>query len=186
MLENYLRRGVRLKWMPPASQTSVNDGAVIPSPMAPLNPMNYDGMDDQIMANFHANTLGLRVGQQIPYRWLAYVAGRTATMPLGGGDVLTGPMSGCRIATWTDGGQKVAHVGTIDNNPAVSTKVKRAFALASKPAISPARRPHDIRKARSCTPACVCPGLIPPTTRWKPRPPTLLPGPIGSSNMSTE
>lgn len=128
MLENYLRRGVRLKWMPPASQTSVNDGAVIASPMAPLNPMTYDGMDDQIMANFHASALGLRMGQQIPYRWLAYVAGRTATMPLAGGDVLTGPMSGCRIATWTDGGQKVAHVGTIDNNPAASTRVKRAFA----------------------------------------------------------
>jgi hypothetical protein len=128
MLENYLRRGVRLKWMPPASQTSVNDGAVIPSPMAPLNPMNYDGMDEQILANFHASALGLRMGQQIPYRWLAYVAGRTTTLPLAGGDVLTGPMSGCLIATWTDGGAKIAHVGTIDGNPPASSRVKRAFA----------------------------------------------------------
>ena len=128
MLENYLRRGVRLKWMAPRSQTSVNDGAVIPTPAGPVNPINSDGMDDQIMANFHAGALGLRMGQAIPYRWLSYVAGRTTTMPLAGGDVLTGPMSGCMIATWTDGGAKVAHVGTIDNNPPASTKVKRAFA----------------------------------------------------------
>lgn len=128
MLENYLRRGVRLKWLPPRSQTSDNNGAVIPTPPLSPNPINYDGMDDQIQANFHANTLGLRMGQQIPYRWLSYVAGRTATMPLAGGDVLTGPMSGCLIATWTDGGAKIAHVGTIDNNPAVSTRVKRSFA----------------------------------------------------------
>ncbi len=128
MLENYLRRGVRLKWMPPRSQTTANDGAVVPSPLIPLNPLIYDGMDDQIMANFHASSLGLTMGQQIPYRWLAYLAGRTATTPLAGGDVLTGPMSGCLIALWTDGGTKIAHVGTIDNNPPASTKVKRSFA----------------------------------------------------------
>ncbi len=128
MLENYLRRGVRLKWMPPRSVTSVNDGAVIPTPLMPANQMLYDGMDDQIVANFHASALGLRVGQSIPYRWLTYVSGRTTTMPLNGGDVLTGPMSGCLIATWTEGGANVGHVGTIDNNPAVSTTVKRAFA----------------------------------------------------------
>jgi hypothetical protein len=127
MLENYLRRGVRLKWMAPASQTSVNDGAVIPSPIAPLNPMQYDGMDDQFLATFHASALGLTMGQQIPYRWLTYVAGRTTTTGFAG-DLLTGPMSGCLIATWTDGGPKVAHIGTIDNNVPVSSKVKRNFA----------------------------------------------------------
>jgi hypothetical protein len=129
MLENYLRCGVRLKWMPPSSRTSVvNDGAVIPTPPVPLNQMVYDGMDDQIMANFHSSALGLRVGQSIPYRWLTYVSGRTTTMPLAGGDVLTGPMSGCLIATWTDGSAKIAHVGTIDNNVPASTTVKRTFA----------------------------------------------------------
>jgi hypothetical protein len=93
MLENYLRRGVRLNWLPPPSQTSVNDGAVVQTPLVVLNPINYDGMDDKILANFHASELGLSVGRSIPYRWLSYIAGRTATMPLAGGDVLTGPMS---------------------------------------------------------------------------------------------
>lgn len=128
MLDNYLRRGVRLKWMPPKSVTSNNDGTVIPTPHVALNPLVYDGMDDQIMANFHAGALGLRVGQTIPYQWLTYVSGRTTTMPIGGGDILTGPMSGCMLATWTDGGQKFAHVGTIDNNVPASQLVKRTFA----------------------------------------------------------
>ena len=148
MLENYLRCGVRLKWMPPSSRTSVvNDGAVIPTPPVPLNQMVYDGMDDQIMANFHSSALGLRVGQSIPYRWLTYVSGRTTTMPLAGGDVLTGPMSGCLIATWTDGSAKIAHVGTLDNNVPASTTVKRTFAAeagaARKPTNSGAARAHD-------------------------------------------
>jgi len=129
MLENYLRRGVRLKWMPPRSATSDNDGAVVPTPLMPANPMLYDGMDDKIEADFHANVLGLRVGQSLAYRWLSYVSGRTTTIPRNGGDVLTGPMSGCLVATWTDGGvTHVGHVGTIDNNVAASQRVKRAFA----------------------------------------------------------
>ncbi len=128
MLETVLRRGVRVQWMPPASRTGTNNGNVIATPTIPQNPLKYDGMDDQIHAGFHASTLGRRVGDAMQYRWLAYVSGQTTSMPLAGGDILTGPMSGCLIATWTDGTTKAAHIGTIDNNVSASRTVKRAFA----------------------------------------------------------
>ena len=128
MIERYFQTGVRLKWMPPRQVPGPTDGAVIDSPAQILNPITYDGMDGELLGPVHALAIGLAMQSQIAYNWLVYAPGRTTKRPLVG-DVLTGPMSGCPIATWTERGTVyVGHVGTIDNQPAVNTVVKRAFA----------------------------------------------------------
>jgi hypothetical protein len=49
--------------------------------------------------------------------WLPWVPGRITEVPLGKADVLTGPMSGCWLVTYSNssGKQCVGHIGTKDN-----------------------------------------------------------------------
>ena len=132
MIERYFITGLRLKWkFPGADAGSPKDGSVVLDPNRAAGPMTYDGMDGElydVMAP-HVATLGLVKGQVIPYSWLTYILGRTSKKMLAGGDVLTGFMSGCLIATWTENGMRfVGHVGTVEENAAANAKVKQGFA----------------------------------------------------------
>lgn len=129
MIENYFTTGVRIKWIPPKEATRAADGSVVDTPAIPTNPMIYDGRDNELFDIVHVSTPGAVKGMQIPYRWLAYAPGRTTRCPLAGLDILTGPMSGCLIARWVDGGtQYVGHIGTEGSNQALNRTVKRGFA----------------------------------------------------------
>lgn len=134
MIEKYFMTGVRFKWWPsmPQDAGKPKDGSITDSPPGAATPLIYDGMDGELynLAAPHVSAVGLTMRMSIPYTWLSYVHGRTARLsPVG--DVLTGPMSGCPIAVWTDNGRRyVGHVGTIDGNDAVNKVVKATFAAA--------------------------------------------------------
>jgi hypothetical protein len=132
MIERYFITGLRLKWaFPGADAGAPKDGTVIMNPNRAAGPMVYDGMDGElydVMAP-HVSTLGLSKGMAIPYSWLTYVLGRTSKKLLAGGDVLTGFMSGCLIAAWTENGCRyVGHVGTVEENEQANQRVKQTFA----------------------------------------------------------
>jgi hypothetical protein len=134
MIERYFITGLRLKWaFPGADAGSPKDGTIVNNPNRLAGPMVYDGMDGELFDTMapHVSTLGLTKGQSIPYSWLTYVLGRTSKKMLAGGDVLTGFMSGCLIATWMEGGFRyVGHVGTVEDNAPANLRVKQAFAAA--------------------------------------------------------
>jgi hypothetical protein len=135
MIERYFVKGARFNWAAPSAiSTQPKDGAIVDSPQVTA-PMFYVGLDDQVVDHSLPNvsTLGLRKDMGIPYTWLNYIHGRTAKVAATG-DVLTGFMSGCWIATWTDTtGRWVGHLGTIESaaktEPPNST-VKNTFAQA--------------------------------------------------------
>ena len=129
MIEKYFLKGVRLNWVgsydaPGASM----DGTIVANPVAPNRPIVYDGLDGELMnTRQNVSSLGFRMGMSVPYNWLSYSVGRTTKRMLAAGDVLTGYMSGCPIATWTENGLRYAgHVGTYDANPAVNPNVTSA------------------------------------------------------------
>jgi len=133
MIEKYFRAGIRYKWTKPRDAMGPTDGTIVESREAP-SPMIYDGLDGQLIDPFllqnHVSTLGLKMRMPIQYAWLDYAPGRTARLPIGPYDVLTGYMSGCIIAHWSDKGLRYAgHVGTIDR-PDVDREVKKTFAFA--------------------------------------------------------
>lgn len=138
MIERYFNIGVRLNWNCPTPDTSQpKDGSIFDNPaLSAPHPIIYDGMDGELF-NFgapHANTMGLTMRMNIPHTWLVYAHGRTTKLAIPANDVLTGPMSGCLIATWSSGGIRyVGHVGTIESSVAISTTVKTAFAAAMAP-----------------------------------------------------
>ncbi len=134
MIEKYFMTGVRLKWACPGADASGSkDGSIVNSPPVNASPMIYDGLDGGLkdMGNPHTSTVGLTMRMSIPYAWLAYKLGHTAKRLLMAGDVLTGPMSGCAIAEWTERGQRwVGHVGTVTDAAAINKKVKENFGIA--------------------------------------------------------
>lgn len=132
MIEKYFITGMRLKWTFPGADAGMpKDGTIVMNPTRAAGPMVYDGMDGElydVMAP-HVSTLGLSKGRAISYSWLTYVLGRTAKKMLAGGDVLTGFMSGCLIAAWTENGCRyVGHVGTVEDNEQANQRVKKTFA----------------------------------------------------------
>lgn len=135
MIEQYFRPGVRFLWTKPNDAVGPTDGSIVPSVML-ANPMSYDGLDGHaavvdpaLLAAHAAAVLGLAMGAPVPHVWLDYAPGRTAQRPVGGGDILTGYMSGCLIVRGTFGGVPSAlHVGTIDGQPAINQVVKRQLA----------------------------------------------------------
>jgi len=133
MIERYFLQGVRVKWSCPGAVASGSkDGSIIVNPATSPSTMTYDGMDGELVNTGLPNvtTLGFTMGMQIRFDWLCYVHGHTAKIAATG-DVLTGPMSGCLISTWTEGGRRwVGHVGTVIGDETVNTKVKTAFANA--------------------------------------------------------
>ena len=131
MIEKYFLEGDRFAWnMPAAVESGVNrDGKVVDSIRA-ASPMTYVGLSDvvgtQLMSS-HVSSFGLKLGMAITYDWCDFATGRTARKPLGGKDILTGPMSGCYITRFSSGGGSfVGHVGTV-GVPAVDALVKRTF-----------------------------------------------------------
>jgi len=134
MIEKYFMLGVRFKWTCPAADPGkTKDGSIIDNPHRAPSPMIYDGLDGQLynLSAPHVSTLGLRMRMSIPYSWLVYAHGHTTRLNVTGGDVLTGPMSGCLITVWTDQGRRyVGHVGTVESSETVNQKVKSTFANA--------------------------------------------------------
>jgi hypothetical protein len=133
VIERYFVKGARFRWAPPSAiTTQPMDGSLVVTPPTPPGSMTYVGMDGEIV-DFglpNVTTLGFKMNMVITYDWLCYVHGRTAKIA-SSSDVLTGFMSGCLIATWSDtGGRWVGHIGTIEskgkNEPPNST-VKIGF-----------------------------------------------------------
>jgi hypothetical protein len=136
MIERYFVKGARYSWAAPSAiTTQPKDGAIVVTPVVTA-PMFYVGLDAEIVDHSLPNvsTLGFRKDMGISYKWLSYIHGRTAKISPGATDVLTGFMSGCRIATWTDnGGRWVGHVGTVESAPKdqpPNSTVKNAFVQA--------------------------------------------------------
>lgn len=135
MIERYFRPGVRFLWNKPQDAIGPLNGALVANAGA-ATPMTYDGLDGhraavdpQLLIVQASNILGIAKGANVAYSWLDYAPGRISRLPVGGGDVLSGYMSGCLIARGTNAGAMCAfHVGTIDGNPGVNTTVKTAFA----------------------------------------------------------
>lgn len=135
MIEQYFRPGVRFLWNKPNDAMGPMNGSIVNS-VGVANILTYDGLDghqgaiDPMLLNVHAaNVLGIAKGANVAYTWLDYAPGRTSHVAAGGGDILTGYMSGCLIIRGTyNGVMSVFHVGTIDGNAMVSKTVKNSFA----------------------------------------------------------
>jgi hypothetical protein len=140
VIEQYFKAGVRFLWNKPNDAIGPTDGAIVNSVNAATN-LSYDGLDahpaviDPALQGVQVGAvLGLAKGQNVPHAWLDYAPGRVARLPAGGGDILTGYMSGCLIARGTHAGAISAfHVGTIVGNAAVNQTVKRSFAANLPP-----------------------------------------------------
>lgn len=134
MIEKYLKLGVRFRWAKPQNVDGPRDGAIVDG-IRPTSTLTYIGLGEAVapeLLTTHVSTIGLQMNVPIQHKWLDYAPGRTARVVIGPYDVLTGFMSGCIIARWTDRGVNyVGHVGTIEpkENPA-NRVVKRAFAFA--------------------------------------------------------
>lgn len=135
MIEQYFKAGVRYLWNKPPDLNGPSNGNIVVSGVA-ANNLRYDGLDghqaavDPLLLQVNvAGPVGLAMGNNVPYTWLAYAPGRTARVQIGGNDILTGYMSGCLIARGTHGGAMNAfHVGTITGNRVVNQTVKQNFA----------------------------------------------------------
>jgi hypothetical protein len=134
MIDRLFVKGARYLWTPPAAiTTQPMDGAIVVTPAAPPGLMTYVGLDGEIVDRGlpHVSTLGLSMNMPIQYQWLSYIHGRTAKINTTS-DVLTGFMSGCWIATWTDAtGHWIGHLGTVESagkNQPPNTTVKQQFA----------------------------------------------------------
>jgi hypothetical protein len=118
MIERYLFKGARFKWTaPPSISSDPRDGAIIVNPATPPGSMTYVGVDEQLLDAGQRKAIGtvFPVNTVLTYSWLNYVLGRTAKICTSA-DVLTGFMSGCIIATWSDtGGRWVGHIGTVES-----------------------------------------------------------------------
>jgi hypothetical protein len=136
MIERYFVKGARFKWNAPgAVSDQVRDGSIVVTPPTPPGVMTYVGMDGDIV-DFglpNVTTMGFTMNMVLNYTWLSYVLGRTAKVGTPA-DVLTGFMSGCLIATWTDpGGRWVGHIGTVETvgkNESPNCDVKLEFSTA--------------------------------------------------------
>ena len=132
MIEKYFLKGVRLRWDGSYdAPVATMDGTIVNNPTPPSRPITYDGLDGELINASLGNgtAVGLSMRAPVPHSWLSYSVGRTTKKLLAAGDVLTGYMSGCPIATWTENGLRYAgHVGTYDANPAVNTLVRKTFA----------------------------------------------------------
>lgn len=130
MIEKYFSRGIRFKWTEPTQDASGSkDGSIIDNPHRPASALVYDGLDGELykIGGVNVTTLGFRMGMRLNYSWLVYSHGRTTRISTPN-DVLTGPMSGCIIAVWTEQGRRyVGHVGTVESSEVINQKVKGTF-----------------------------------------------------------
>jgi len=64
---------------------------------------------------------------QLSFTWLKYCAGYVTTAPLAS-TVMTGPMTGCYLCRYKEGGTQIAHIGTAHgSDDPKSIEVKRAW-----------------------------------------------------------
>src|ERR1044071_5934909 len=113
MIEKYFQLGVRFRWQKPSNVDGPRDGKLVDSVRA-TTPLTYIGLGEVLsptLLTTHVSTLGLQMHMPVQHQWLDYAPGRTARVPIGPYDVLTGFMSGCIIARWTDRG--TTYVGHI-------------------------------------------------------------------------
>lgn len=134
MIEKYFKLGVRFRWNKPTDVAGVFDGQIVDS-TRPTAAMTYIGLGgeavDPMLMMTHVSALGLSMNMPIQHAWLDYALGRTARLPIGPYDVLTGFMSGCIIVRWQDRGVNyVGHIGTVDGYADANRAVKRKFAFA--------------------------------------------------------
>lgn len=133
MIEKYLQLGVCYRWAKPQDRNVNHNGKIVNSILA-TPPLTYIGLGKISAPKLrvkHVRDIGLQMNMDIQYQWLDYALGQTARVPIGPYDVLTGFMSGCIIARWTDRGVNyVGHVGTIDSSQSTNKLVKRTFAFA--------------------------------------------------------
>lgn len=133
MIEKYLKKGVRFRWQKPSDVLGPRDGAIVDGTRGTAS-MVYIGLGrvvDPMLMTTHVSMLGLQMNMPIQHKWLEYAPGRTARVPLGPYDVLTGFMSGCIITRSFDRGVNyVAHIGTVVGDDNVNRIVKRAYAAA--------------------------------------------------------
>ena len=62
------------------------------------------------------------------FQWLTWLPGAITHVPVGGVDVLTGPMSGCQLVLFNLGAAvQAGHLGTDVASPAATTAVKNAW-----------------------------------------------------------
>lgn len=122
MLEKYFISGLTYTWRaPPPVTTPIpqQDGSFVESGVIDHLGLRYTGMHSEILyGGLHTpRHYGLTEGTRVTdYQWLNYVHGRTAWIVSMGSDVLTGPMSGCWICSWTEAGiRRVGHIGTIES-----------------------------------------------------------------------
>jgi len=134
MIERYFFEGAKYAWAPPLPiTTDPKDGQIVPSPPTVSN-LTFQDIDPYLFDHSQTNkfrNLGLTKNQAITHDWLCYIHGRTAALHTNN-DVLTGFMSGCFIAIWTDamGLRQVCHVGTVESAPKnqpPNTTVKNHF-----------------------------------------------------------
>lgn len=131
MIEKYFKKGVRFRWQKPTDVYGPQDGTIVDGvrPTAPLVYIGLAASVDPVLHTTHVSTLGLQMNGAIQHKWLDYAPGRTARVPIGPYDVLTGFMSGCIITRQYQAGVNyVAHVGTVEANPAVNQRVKQTYA----------------------------------------------------------
>lgn len=133
MIEKYFKKGVRFRWQKPADVAGPQNGAIVDG-MRPTAAMTYIGLGhvvDPVLMGVHVATIGLQMNVPVQHKWLEYALGRTARVPIGPYDVLTGFMSGCIITRSNEAGLNyVAHIGTVVGNPVVNAAVKQAYAAA--------------------------------------------------------
>lgn len=133
MIEKYFDLGVRFRWTKPRNVDGPRDGHIVDS-IRPTAPLTYIGLGEVVsprLMTTHVSTIGLQMNQPIQHQWLDYAPGRTARVPIGPYDVLTGFMSGCIITRWNDRGVNyVGHVGTVEADPLANRTVKRAYGFA--------------------------------------------------------
>ena len=130
MLERNFQKGFRVIWKCPSPISKDLKGEVFTVP-AKAGEMTYDG-EPGLRLLGKARGLGLKKGGKISFSWLDYIEGSTPKTNTAD-DVLTGPMSGCPIATWTDkGGSWVAHLGTMVDRTEVNNLIKNEFSKLMK------------------------------------------------------
>lgn len=136
MLETVFQRGALLDWTLPPAYPTPNDGAIVykstPTPvmdfMGTTADIGFPALMGPTLTPVYMAQHGLTRNRRVNYRWLDYKPGQTARVRHGRRDILTGPMSGCPIARYQQGGTNyVAHVGTMDGMAAVNTLVKHTF-----------------------------------------------------------
>lgn len=136
MIEKYFFPGAVYSWNPPnTTNGNPQDGAIVASP-ATQSTMTFKDIDSSLFDSSPGSvnrfrSHNIQKNQQVPHDWLCYITGKIATLNTNN-DVLTGFMSGCYIAVWTDntGARRVSHLGTIESvakNASPNTDVKQTF-----------------------------------------------------------